>query len=45
MEGIATHFITSNWVQEWGNPLVEEIEQEWEVDYECAAECFYVVLL
>ena len=43
--GWVKHLIASDGVQERGDALVEEVKQVGEVDYECAAEEFYIVLL
>jgi hypothetical protein len=40
-----THFIASDWIQKWGNTLIEEIKEEGEVDYECPTKGFYIMLL
>ena len=43
--GVEAHLVASDRVEEWHDALVEEVEQGWEVDDECAAEGLDVVLL
>lgn len=40
-----THLVFSYRIQEGRNSFIEEIEEEWKVDDECAAEGFNIVLL